>query len=86
MRTTVTLSDPLLRSAKRRAIERGLTLSALLEDALRVHLAQKPSDTVTPFQLHTVAGRLVDPELDLDRTSALEILDDELRFSKPRTR
>jgi hypothetical protein len=86
MRTTVTLSEPLLRTAKRLASERGLTLSALLEDALRVHLARKPSDAAAPFHLHTVAGRLVDPELDLDRTSTLETLDDELRFSKLRNR
>jgi len=86
MRTTVTLSEPLLRSAKRRASERGLTLSALLEDALRVHLARKPSGEAEPFQLHTVAGKLVDPELDLDRTSALDTLDDELKFAGLPTR
>jgi hypothetical protein len=81
MRTTVSISEPLLRSAKRRASERGVTLSALLEDALRVHLTRKPSDASTPFKLHTVAGKLVNPELDLDRTSALEVLDDELTFA-----
>ena len=82
MRTTVTLSEPLLRDAKRQASERGVTLSAFLEDALRVHLARKPSDAPKPFQLHTVAGKLVDPEMDLDRTSALEGLDDELKFTR----
>ena len=35
-----------------------------------------------PFQLHTVLGRLVQPGLDLDRTSAILSLDDELQFSK----
>jgi hypothetical protein len=86
MRTTVNLSEPLLRNAKRRASERGLTLSALLEDALRVHLARRSSDAEAPFQLHTVFGKLVNPELDLDRTSALELLDDEVRFARPRKR
>jgi len=81
VRTTVTLSEPLLRRAKRRASESGVTLSVLLADALRIHLAQKPSSAAEPFRLHTVAGKLVHPELDLDRTSALETLDDELNFA-----
>jgi hypothetical protein len=71
----------LLRSAKRRASERGITLSALLEDALRAQLARKQSTPDLPFQLHTVRGRLVQPNLDLDRTSALVALDDEAEFA-----
>jgi hypothetical protein len=82
MRTTVTLSEPLLRTAKRRASERGVTLSEFVEDALRFQLARKPSAAAAPFQLHTVAGNLVQPELDLDRTSAIETLDDELKFAE----
>lgn len=81
MRTTVTLSEPLLRIAKRRASERGVTLSEFVEDALRFQLAGKPSPAIPPFRLHTVRGRLVQPELDLDRTSALETLDDESKFA-----
>jgi hypothetical protein len=81
MRTTINLAEPVLRSAKRRASECGVTLSALLEDALRIHLARKPSATAKPFRLHTVRGKLVQPELDLDRTSALIILDDEFDFA-----
>jgi hypothetical protein len=68
-------------SARRRASEGGITLSALLEEALRVHLARKPNVAAAPFQLHTVAGRLVEPQLDLDRMSALDELDDELKFA-----
>ena len=81
MRTTVNLSEPVLRSAKRRASERGVTLSAVLEDALRAHLARKESAPAPPFQLHTVRGRLVQPNLDLDRTSALVAIDDEAEFA-----
>jgi hypothetical protein len=84
MRTTVNLSEPVLKSARRRAAERGVTLSALLEDALRIYTAQNPSGRSTPFRLHTVAGKLVNPELDLDRTSALDALDDELGFAARR--
>jgi hypothetical protein len=81
MRTTVTLSEPLLRIAKRRASERGVTLSEFVEDALRFQLAGEPSAAVPPFRLHTVRGKLVHPELDLDRTSALEALDDASKFA-----
>jgi hypothetical protein len=80
MRTTVTISEPVLRAARRRAAERGVTLSELVEDALRFQLARKPSSAATPFQLHTVKGKPVQPELDLDRTSALETPDDESKF------
>jgi hypothetical protein len=86
VRTTVTLPEPLLRSAKRQASASGVTLSALLEEALRVHLARKPSTEGAPFRLYTVAGRLVDPNLDLDRTSALETLDDESKFAALRNK
>jgi hypothetical protein len=80
MRTTVTLAEPLLQAAKRRAAESGVTLSELLEDALRFHLA-KPLAGTAPFQLHTVSGKLVQPDLDLDRISSLETLDDESAFA-----
>lgn len=76
MRTTVSISDPLLGIAKRRAAERGVTLSELIEDALGSLLSEKESRT-RPFELHTVGGRLVNPNLELDRTSALLTADDE---------
>jgi hypothetical protein len=41
---------------------------------------RNPSGAAEPFQLHTVAGSLVEPELDLDRTSAIDTLDDESQF------
>ena len=82
MRTTVAIADPLLDNAKRRAAERGITLGALLEDALRAYLATADRAGTRPFRLHTVRGRLVDPSLDLDRTSALLVLDDERGFPR----
>jgi hypothetical protein len=80
VRTTVTLSDPLLRNARRAAAARGVTLSVLLEDALRAELARDSEKSVRPFKLHTVRGRLVRPDLDLDRTSALVTMDDESAY------
>lgn len=80
MRTTLSIPDPLLQNAKKRAADRGVTLSVIVEDALRKDLAH---DRIAPgerFQLHTVRGRLVQPRLDLDRTSALLTADDEAEF------
>jgi hypothetical protein len=39
MRTTISIEDHLLRAAKQRALERGMTLGGLIEDALRVALS-----------------------------------------------
>jgi hypothetical protein len=80
MRTTINVPDPLLHNARKRAGERGVTLSAVVEDALRRDLAQAPAVPAERFQLHTVRGRLVQPGLDLDRTSALLTADDEAVF------
>jgi hypothetical protein len=55
-------------------------LSAFAEDALRAQLARKESAAVPSFRLHTVRGRLVQP--DLDRTSAPLALDDEAGFDR----
>ena len=40
MKTTVELDDELLRDAKKRAIDEGISLRALLEDALRERLTR----------------------------------------------
>ena len=80
VRTTIDLPDPLLDGAKDLAAARGVTVSALLADALRGLLAAKPAPGPEPFRLHTVRGRLVQPNLDLDRTSALLADDDEAEF------
>jgi hypothetical protein len=85
MRTTVTITEPLLENAKQRAAQRGITLSALIEDAVRRYLAVAEATPALPFRLHTVRGRLVEPGLDLDRTSALVALDDEAEFSTRRS-
>jgi hypothetical protein len=85
MRTTIDLPEALLKNAKRRAARRGVTLSAVVADGLRYLLASKSSSSTPPFQLHTVRGRLLRPDLDLDRTSKLMLRDDEEQFAKRRT-
>jgi hypothetical protein len=68
MRTTVDITEPLLDNAKRRAAERGVTLSVLIEDALRQHLNARPNAEAPPFKLITVGGDgLVDPSINLDK-------------------
>jgi len=55
MRTTLVLDDGLLRQARKRAAERGMTLSDVVNDALRESLRARPSEP-RPFRLIT-SGR-----------------------------
>ena len=81
MRTTVDISKSLLKNAKHRAAERGVTLSVVLEDALRQHLAPKPNVEAPPFKLITVGGDgLVDPNINLGRICELIARDDEEKY------
>lgn len=41
MRTTLDIEDSLVRKAKKRAVEEGRTLTALLEEALRRYLSPR---------------------------------------------
>jgi hypothetical protein len=60
MRTTLNLSDELLKAAKRRAVERGITLTAFFEEALAAALAPR-ADAERAYRLDwkSHAGRLV---------------------------
>jgi hypothetical protein len=80
VRTTVDLPEGLLKNAKRHAARRGVTLSVVVEDALRSQLTAKKTAPPPPFKLYTVRGKLVAPDLDLDRTSELIAQDDESEF------
>jgi hypothetical protein len=76
--------EPLLHSAKDLAAARSVTLSAVVEDALRGSLSAKSGEAAKPFRLPTARGRLVEPGTDLDRTSALLLTDDESKFGAHR--
>ena len=72
MRTTVRLDDDLLRAVKRYAAERQLTLTAVLEQALRQMLAlQEKLESRPPVRLPTFKGRGLQPGVDLDDSAAL---------------
>ena len=66
------MNDALLRDAKRVAAEDGLTLTAVLENALREMLERRRMlrrDKRMP--LPTFTGRGLQPGVDLDDTAAL---------------
>jgi hypothetical protein len=72
MRTTVRLDDDLLREAKRYAAEKGITLTAMLDQALREILARQegPID-LERIPLPTFKGTGLRPGVDLDDTASL---------------
>jgi hypothetical protein len=55
MKTTVEISDALLKAAKRKARARGLTLRALIEEGLRRVL--KDQESSGPFRLRRASFR-----------------------------
>ena len=86
MRTTIALDDSLLEDAKRRAARRGLTLSALVEEALRAELLRAAvPQRRPPFRLVTVKGTGPRKGVDLDRTSAL-LAEEDVEAYQPRRR
>jgi hypothetical protein len=72
MRTTVRMEESLLEEAKRHARERGTTLTAILEEALREMLARRRRLESAPRPpLPTFRGRGVRPGVDLHDSAAL---------------
>ena len=85
MRTTVSIHDELLESAKLRARERGVTLSRLVEDGLRRELAavEEPGE-ITPLPVFRGGHGLL-PGVDITSNRALyELLDEGVPFEKLR--
>ena len=73
MRTTVRLEDALLEQAKREAARRGTTLTALIEQGLRLALAEPRRKRARPRVKLPVCrlGGGVLPGVELDDGSAL---------------
>lgn len=77
MRTTITIDDHLLEDLKRRAAERGTTVSELVEEAVRLAAAAvEPTPERRELELVTFGrgGRFT--RFDVDRTAALLELED----------
>jgi plasmid stability protein len=77
VRTTISISDDLLREAKERAARTGRTLGSVVEEALRLMLAaarEQPASVVLPTDPGD--GRGLAPGADLDDSAALyELMD-----------
>ncbi len=72
MRTTVRISNQLLTEAKKRAAERGTTLTAIIEDSLRQALVpSRPSPRRSKFRFPTFKGGGLQPNVDLDDSASL---------------
>jgi hypothetical protein len=77
MRTTVRLDDNLLKEAKVRAAEQGITLTQLIDESLRERLAARPRRRSTErFRLTTYGKGGTRPGVDLDDNRATRDLMD----------
>jgi Arc/MetJ family transcription regulator len=63
MKTTIEISDALLRAAKRMAAERDTTLRTVVETALRRYLEALPAEARPRLRRHTFRGRGLQPGL-----------------------
>jgi hypothetical protein len=78
VRTTVTIDDHLLDSAKHLAVQQGTTVGSVLEDALRLLLSRAGSRAPRPVELSVFDGPLgLQPGVDLNHNEALADLMDE---------
>lgn len=85
MRTTISIHDELLKSAKLRARERGVTLGQLVEDGLRRELAPRdePAERV-PIPVFR-GGNGLQPGVDITSNRAIyELLDEGVELDKRR--
>ena len=70
MRTTIEISDELMRRAKKKATDDGVPLREVVEDALRRYLSAQPAATGYKLKWTTEKGEL-QPGVDLDDRDAL---------------
>lgn len=72
MRTTIRLDDQLLRDAKQLAARTGRTLTAVIEEALRLSLSQSRLPRRSRVELPSFkGGNGLQPGVDLDDSAAL---------------
>ena len=79
MRTTVRLDDDLLKVAKVRAAQQGITLTQLIDESLRERLATRSRPKKAgPFRLPSYGRRGTRPGVDLDDNRAVrDLMDDD---------
>ena len=71
MRTTIRLADDLLTEAKQRAARSGLTLTAVIEQALRESFSRRERREQPPVRLPSWGKGGVLPGVDLDDSASL---------------
>ncbi|MET7574185.1 DUF2191 domain-containing protein [Streptomyces sp. NPDC005492] len=71
MRTTVDLPEDLIQQAKLRAARRRVTVSSVIEDALRASFARDVAAAQNVVNLPTYGAGGVRPGVDLDNNAAL---------------
>lgn len=78
MRTTVRLPDAILKTAKKAALERNISLTKLIEEALQEKLYNlHPVNSKHSVNLVTFKGNGLQPGVDLDDSAALlEIMEE----------
>ena len=76
MRTTIEISDELLRQAKKRAADEGTPLRAVVETALRYNLGKRQRMEANNLRLRTEKGRLRPGVRLHDRDALLDLMDD----------
>ena len=86
MRTTLTIDSAVLSAFKRVAADTHRTLSGVIEDALREHLARRRALGATSgADLPVVQGGIVLPGVDVTSNAALQrVLDDGVPLEKSR--
>jgi plasmid stability protein len=82
VRTTITIDDDLFEALQARAREKGLSVSALVRDAIRTLLADSETDPGRPFRLVTFGAGGVLPGVDLERSSDLLAAEDVARYGE----
>ncbi len=74
MRTTINLPDALLVEAKKLAAKKGTSLTRVLEESLRLYLAEERARAQSarrPRSLPIIRDAVPQPGVDLDDTSTL---------------
>lgn len=76
MRTTLSIDDRLLERAKAQAAARGITLGRYVDEALQLHLTERPAATA-PVSLPVFGGGAPRPGVDPTSNRSLYDLLDE---------
>ena len=72
MRTTIRINDDVLRAAKKAAVERDISLTKLIEEALREKLEYRSEPVKNRrVRLTTFSGNGLQPGVDLDDSASL---------------